>query len=789
MVRASLCHEVSVTGSALVEQVPEGDRVVRIRMGRSVRTSDEPTSIVGGRVAQGTRAALLGATPKKTVPFDPGRQVDPLGRQFELTWFPLQRRTMGRDQRALATLKMIRDLDPQASQAVWNFLRLANPGMELQAMVGEGNDQQAEGGPAQAYLDGLMLRIGAEYGGGGDQLHNVLTLSLVTDGAVAAEVAPTDDLKDVYDWYAVEPLLIAFKRDPITHDLILGQQFRDGTWTELNDEQVFYVPLDPDVEDPYGRPPMMSAVSAIMAKAQMLNDVRAAAHAAGYPRIDVEVLWDALTSNAPPDLRLAGRERDLAGWAESQLEALVKEYENMQVDDTFVHYDWVKIKGFENRSGFPFSELDDILTRQVNSALKTLPILLGINETSAESHGSVQWNIQVAAVEALQRQVKRILEKLANVSLQLAGFPAHAHIAYDTIRTIDRLTEAQGETFEFNNLKTAVAMGWMDNDEASEKAVGHPPVGEPIPGALGPGTMPAPVAPAAPAPGATAGTTPGTAGQPQPVPTETTTQAPPKPGTLAAWDLLRSADRMDWSALRTRKRAVKEITGDWLAKKSKSFGDRGRQLFEDAGLILIEELKAEGIVAEFTTAEERDTAGDIADSVFGLGYRREMKALLRDSVLAGMIAAGADPNDIIDEAIVRRIWKGNVEYIGRIRDDLQQAVRDGTFASLPDVKSWLDANVFREEMMGVFLAKQGLAAGYVDQVETANPDENRKWEWQLGEVKTEHCVDCLDRDGQEYTGGELLSIGYPGSGGTECMSNCHCSLLEVPGAAAAATGG
>jgi ADP-ribosyltransferase exoenzyme len=871
-----------------------GERLIRVLL-----TGDAPhePQMTGFRVG---KRALKGASPRST--FNPGRQVDPLGQQFELSW-TAQVRGFGRDSRALGALNMIRDLDPQTAQAVWNFLRLANPGMNLTAMVGgagTGLDEEAEQGEAQAYLDTLMQRVGEEYGGGGDQLHNVLTLSLITNGAVACEVAPTEALDDVVDWYPIEPILVAFRREMKTHKLIIGQRFRDGTFADVNGEQVFHVPLDPDVEDPYGRPPLLSAVASVMAKAAMLNDIRAAAHNAGYPRIDVEVLWSAVTANAPSDLRQSGNEKQLAEWAEAQLDTLVKEYESMQVDDTFVHYDWVKITSLTaNGTGFDFGKLDEILTRQVNSALKTLPILLGINESSSETHGSVQWNIQVAAIDALTRIVKRLIEKLGNVSLQLAGYQAHCKLSYDPIRTIDRLTEAQAETFEFSNLKTSVAMGWRTNDQAADKAVGHGAVGEPIPNAFGPVAAPA-------------------AGPTTPASAETAQSklAPAQPATQAAWDLLRATGEPDWSELgrRNARAAAAQATREhdrWLAETSAAYGRRGRALYETYALValqpgvdpvmafatgyrsavrdLVREALNEGAASERTFArlwlgnrdalgrvasevqaaivadlvrgtadleawvmsqatreeemvaglarqaltgnvtakrvrarkagkridgekvhllvvkyadrashlfqaelnvamallqmngrdvvgQKRDLPSDIADETFGLGYRRQMKGILRDSVKEGLTLAGSTTTS--PEALVRRIWATNQTYIAKIHDDLAAQIRaweaQGPVA-LDTLATWFAQNDYRERMMGEYLAKQGINAGFVRGCTTEGA--GRVFVWNLGQAE-HHCTDCLERDGLTYTEKQLLEMGMPGSSSTACGSQCQCSIDE-----------
>ena len=155
--------------------------------------------------------ALAGAKTKGQ--YLAGRQVEQSDKWNELNLLLGRNRPTGRDAATLSQIRAIRDLDPQASLAVWNFLRLLNPGHDLKAVtIDKNGEEKEESGPAQAYLDGLALRVGQEYGGGLDQFHNVLALMLVTNGAICAEIAPNEALDDVEDWYAVDPTLITFKR-------------------------------------------------------------------------------------------------------------------------------------------------------------------------------------------------------------------------------------------------------------------------------------------------------------------------------------------------------------------------------------------------------------------------------------------------------------------------------------------------------------------------------------------------------------------------------------------------
>jgi hypothetical protein len=603
------------------------------------------------------------------------------------------------------------------------------------------------------------------------------------------------------DWYPVEPTLISFVRDP-DGDLHMGQRFRDNTFFELNSNQVFYTPLDPDVDDPYGRPPLLPALSAVIAKSQMVNDLRAVAHNQGYPRLNVAIKWDAIMAAAPPSLREPGREAEFKDWTESVLSTVVSDYESLNVDDTFVHYDWVEIHMVGGAAGvgaFDFKGLEAILTRSVNSALKTLPILLGINETTSETHGSIQWQIQVQGVSALQRLIKRTIEKLANASLAIKGLQAHAKVEYQKIRTVDRLFEAQADFFETRTVQLQEMMGWRAHDEASEIITGHDAAG-PI------------VNPVVPQPNLSTnaggdttnnlntganpkagGTTPGT----PPVDKGGNTVQKQTAGE-AAWQLLLDGDvSMDTDGVRganTRwlaTRAAQAPRSDYPALTSdesdllvEKYVAKTRDIFDAAYHDCVRLLAEEGYTFHspmdasddaFFTQVSNDIARDVSDYVFGVGYSRSMKALLREAFDEGMQQAGLDPHDPaykIDERLIERVWKSNRQFVLKLRDELRTSLRNEGFGSIADIKAWFDSRAWREDLMGRFLAKQGVAAGYAYGIEAASNGASFTWTTSGGES----CPTCASRDGQSFTYDELNSVGFPGSIDLECGANCRCSL-------------
>jgi hypothetical protein len=720
--------------------------------------SDVPNNLPASRAAKATRGT--------------NRQVDP----DPSGWSVLSsgdRRPWGRDTQTLSVIRTIRDLDAQAAHAVWNFLRLVNPGHHLRAISlaapADSNENEYIDPAGQAILDDLAKRVGAEYGGGLDQLHNVLALSVITNGAVAIDAAPTDDLSDTEDWYPVDPRLITFKRDKSSKRLVMGQKI-NGQFKELNPEQVFYQPLDPDIDDPYGRPPLLPAIHASMAKAQMLNDLRAVAHNQGYPRLDVTLQWEEIKKAAPPNMLANGSEQEFRAWAAAQLDMIASDYEGLNVDDTFVHFDWITVSMVGPNyaaSSFDFAGFEKILSRSLQSSLKTLPILLGINDNTSETHGSIQWQIQVAAILQLQRLCKRVIEKAGNASLRYGGVNARAKMEYDEIRAIDRRFEAQSQQLEAKNAAFEVQMGWRTNDEAAKLTVGHEAVDVPIwdtkTGTTGTADDLAKLAAASVAGGPDGGASKESKTGDQ--------KTEPKEKAARLWseeDTSRMADNLLARLLSERKVNARAADIQDDPAVLERYQIAARVYFAQAMDEVIEELEAEGY-------ELRDTARDIAESAFGLGFARKMKGLLREAVAEGVQAGQLDAP--APERLVDRIWETNRQYIAKIKDELRDAIRANEFKTLADVRAWFDSRAWREEQMGRFLAKQGLAGGFAYARSTING--LTRFAWHLGAVESRHCESCLARDGNEYSYEALLSQGFPGSDALACGARCHCTVEEI----------
>lgn len=417
------------------------------------RATTSPTTLVPGRP---TKAAGL------------GRYDEALRRFVQLSRLQTPKDLMVR----------IRDYNPDAALAVWNTLRLANPGHELEVVYSTGGEEGEPDEEGLALLNEIAERVGTEYGGGLDVLINIMLLTSMTQGAIAAEVELAESLQEIVDYVLVDPALIGFARNDEDKwiPVIAGQ----GEAVPINTNQFRYQPLDPDVNDPRGRSPFWPALRTAVFQMEVLDDLKAVAHNQGYPRITVKVLREVALAHAPAHLKQPNKAVALEAWLDAYLLTVKEAYDALNPDDTFIGWDGIEIDytGPGKAGSINLAVLFRALDNQVVASLKQLPILLGRNEAATTTHASIQWQIYVAGIEAFQRPIKRLVEWMYNLSLQIHGRQSKAKITFHQIRKTDRESEARAEMMETRTRILWVQAGWIDNDEAAQEVVGHEAVDE-----------------------------------------------------------------------------------------------------------------------------------------------------------------------------------------------------------------------------------------------------------------------------------------------------------------------
>lgn len=409
-------------------------------------------------------------------------------------------------------MELLADAWPDVGLALWNWMRLCAAEWEYTVRSPD-NTTEDEGG--KKLLDALVDRLNPHFGGF-EAILQQWTMTTSLEGACAGETIPTPDIDGVEDLVAVQPWTIYFQRDllqhmipfqwqpmlaaggaaamaqvgtyptnpgtdvvvpdptassPSTAELLIMRALDHGGFRRLNPFTFAYVPLDTQVDDPYGRMPFAPILQLIAFDAQLLKDLRQWSHVNAFGRIDVKIVAESAEKLMPPNIRQNYAER--AKWFQQYLTEVQAAFNGINPDDSYIHWDNVEVGSTESAGQtFNVDDLIRIVERRMFRALKQLPILMGSNEGTTETWGTLQMEVYALGIQSVQRTVAKCAEHLLNAALRLMGSPSRCHFEFKALRATDRLKLAIAEKQEIQNEAAKRDEGWQTQDEASQTVTG-----------------------------------------------------------------------------------------------------------------------------------------------------------------------------------------------------------------------------------------------------------------------------------------------------------------------------
>lgn len=394
-------------------------------------------------------------------------------------------------------IELLADLSPDISRALWDFLRLVNPGWEAQALRPGTEDVDK---PAQTALDDFLGVLKGHYGSV-DVVLNRLFLSAFLRGGFFAELVLDKTGRMPLDLATPDPRWLHFRRvnDPDRGPIFEPFQWMRGEAVSLAVDTVRYVPVDPLPGSPYGRPLATPALFVTIFALGLLHDLRRVVSQQGYPRIDLEIQLEALTKQMP--VALKNEPAQVKKYLEGVVASIREVYRNLQPDDAYVHTDVVKVNRpvgtVDSSSLSAIDGLFKALDRMSIRALKTMPLLFGVNEAASETHANRQWEVHAAGLRTLQHTAEALLEHLFGIALRAQGRQATVRFRFHELRASEEMRDAQTEKVKIENAKAQYDHGWIGQDTAALKGAGVKKADQETPrvtaGTAGTGTEPAPM--------------------------------------------------------------------------------------------------------------------------------------------------------------------------------------------------------------------------------------------------------------------------------------------------------
>lgn len=193
----------------------------------------------------------------------------------------------------------------------------------------------------------------------------------------------------------------------------------------------------------------------------------------GYPRIDVVVKLDEVLKAMPEDLQ--EDPEAFRAWVEDAIRGVEATVAALQPDDTYVHSSAIKVNRpvgtVDSSSLGAVGGLITNLERQIIRALKTMPLLMGVNEATSETHANRQWEVYTQGIKALQHLAESLLEYLLGKALQAQGVAAGVRFRFAEMRASEGLRDQQTLQLKLLNYWNAYVYGLISLEDVAKLAL------------------------------------------------------------------------------------------------------------------------------------------------------------------------------------------------------------------------------------------------------------------------------------------------------------------------------
>jgi len=206
-----------------------------------------------------------------------------------------------------------------------------------------------------------------------------------------------------------------------------------------------------------------------------LHDLRRVVAQQGYPRLDLEVKLEQLMSSMPTEYQ--NDPDKMREWINDTINEVATLYAQLEPDDAYIHTDVVSVNrpvgAMSNSTTFTaFDSLIQAIERVATRALKSIPLLMGLDRSSNETNSNREWELYVAGIKSLQHHAETILSRLFTIALQVQGSTATVKFKFAELRASEMLRDAMTEQVIINNARAKYDHGWISQDTAAEEATG-----------------------------------------------------------------------------------------------------------------------------------------------------------------------------------------------------------------------------------------------------------------------------------------------------------------------------
>lgn len=342
-------------------------------------------------------------------------------------------------------LDMLSVCHPEVSYALWQYLRVANSTITCKAKGVRGNDD-ARG---QKVLDGLLWKLNHpptgnqfEESRGVEKLSLQLILNTLLRGSAGCEL--------VLNNAGTMERLVPFDSGTISYktenERVIPYQWQGGLggdmgWVPLDYPNIFIYALDEAIGDPYGRNPFASVPAMVAFQLGFLNDLKAATHQVGYPRLKATLVEEAFANNLPPQIR--NDPKQYKEWADNYKRQIEANLRNLEPDSILTAWDTVTLDMVGKGGSGATIRVDAVISvieRSLAASLKTMLTILGRGIDSSKESYAAELKLYSRGIESVQKVVESLFERALTLALNLEGVRGWVDV---TFAPVDLRSELQ----------------------------------------------------------------------------------------------------------------------------------------------------------------------------------------------------------------------------------------------------------------------------------------------------------------------------------------------------------
>ena len=331
-------------------------------------------------------------------------------------------------------IDLITQVSPDASHVLKVNRRFINSGYRLDTEMANPADVE--------YIENYfsyLNDIGKPVSGLTDQMADSSTIA----GAIFSEQVFDDDGVTPIDTVVIDPYRAAFQLDnegPRGQRYKLGQRRVNGFFDSFeNDFLIKYVATNPVIGKPWGMPPLGSAIQPIVFQLGFFHDIRQVIKAQSY-------LFKHVKINVEEVFNMTGQDEDTI---KEQVKAEYTDATNrvaaLKNNEIFGSGDHVNIELVSGTTRQSLGGLDAIirtLERRMNLGLNSFPVIMGQNESLAESSADTQFLIHSILILATQKAIENIWNSHIAHILRAAGRRSTITLTLERVNAAERLREA-----------------------------------------------------------------------------------------------------------------------------------------------------------------------------------------------------------------------------------------------------------------------------------------------------------------------------------------------------------